>query len=144
MKRCPELQPLSREHHTALRLALDFRRVAETGGEAALFDACQRARETFDDALMPHFRIEEQLLLPRLEAAGASAAVARTLIEHRAIQRLIRELEIPDADTLARYADLLTAHVRFEERELFELAETLLGRDTLARILHQDESAAPV
>ena len=58
------------------------------------------------------------------------------------MQRLVRELEIPDADVLLRYADLLTAHVRFEERELFDLAETLLGRSVLARALQRHEVAA--
>lgn len=142
MKRCPELQDLSREHHTALRLALGFRRAANGSDETALIEACNQARETFDNELLPHFREEEQNLLPRLESAGASAVVARTLIEHRALQRLVRELEIPDADVLLRYADLLTAHVRFEERELFDLAETLLGRSVLARVLQRHDVAA--
>jgi hemerythrin-like domain-containing protein len=68
--------------------------------------------------------------------------VARTLIEHRALQRLVRELEIPDGEILLRFADLLTAHVRFEERELFENAERLLGREILARVLRHESVAA--
>ena len=141
MKRCPELQDLSREHHTALRLALHLRRAADSGDEAQIEAACSRACELFQNELLPHFREEEQWLLPRLEAVGASALVARTLIEHRALQRLIRELELPDADMLRRFADLLTAHVRFEERELFDAAEELLGRDVLARVLHTPQAA---
>lgn len=142
MKRCPELQDLSREHHDALRLALHFARAAESGDELQVEAACEQARETFQNELLPHFREEEQLLLPRLEAAGASAQVARTLIEHRAMHRLVRELEIPDAEVLARFAALLKAHVRFEERELFESAEQLLGREVLARVLGQPKQAA--
>lgn len=141
MKRCPELQDLSREHHTALRLALHLRRAAASGDEVQIDEACSHARELFQQELLPHFRVEERCLLPRLEAAGGSAHVARTLIEHRAMQRLVRDLEVPDGETLERFADLLTAHVRFEERELFEAAETLLGRDVLARVLRAAHAA---
>ena len=100
MKRCPELQNLSREHHTALRLAVHWRRAAQSGDDQAIVEASAHAREAFDAELLPHFREEEIYLLPRLEAVGASAVVARTLIEHRAMQRLVRELEIPDGDVI--------------------------------------------
>ncbi len=142
MKRCPELQNLSREHHTALRLALQWRRAAESGIEESIVAASQHACSVFVAELLPHFREEEIYLLPRLEACGATAVVARTLIEHRAMQRLVRELEIPDGEVLLRLADLLTAHVRFEERELFEDAERLLGREVLARALRREPVAA--
>lgn len=137
MKRCPELQELSREHHTALRLALHWRRAADSGDEPQIDAACSHLRQTFHAELLPHFREEEHALLPRMEAAGASALAARTLIEHRAMQRLARELELPDGDVLRRFADLLTEHVRFEERELFPAAENLLGREVLAHVLRK-------
>ena len=142
MKRCPELQNLSREHHAALRLALHVKRAATGSDETQLAAACSKVCETFHSELLPHFREEEQCLLPRLEAAGAHAVVARTLIEHRALQRLVRELEIPDPEIMLRFSELMTAHVRFEENELFEIAETLLGRDVLARIMRRPSHAA--
>lgn len=142
MKRCPELQDLSREHHAALRLALHVKRAATSGDDVQVDAACNKVRTVFDSELLPHFREEEQCLLPRLEAAGARAVVARTLIEHRALQRLARDLEIPDAEVLLRFSELMTAHVRFEENELFEISETLLGRDVLARIMRRPSHAA--
>jgi hemerythrin-like domain-containing protein len=142
MKRCPALQDLSREHHTALRLALHLKRVASGGDEAAVDAACAETRAIFASELLPHFREEEQCLLPRLQAAGASAVVARTLIEHRALQRLVRDLEIPDRETLLRFAELMTTHVRFEERELFDQAEALLGAETLARLMRRQPAEA--
>lgn len=135
MKRCPELQELSREHHTALRLALHMKRAVAGGDEAEIDAACAQVREVYRTELLPHFREEENCLLPLLESAGASAVVARTLIEHRALQRLVREMEIPDPDLLSRFAELMTEHVRFEEQQLFPAAEELLGRETLARVL---------
>ncbi|MCP5269340.1 MAG: hemerythrin domain-containing protein [Zoogloeaceae bacterium] len=137
MKRCPALLDLSREHHGALSLAVRLRRAAESGDEAAIEAACLRAQQVFLQELLPHFKEEEQCLLPLLEAVGANAVVARTLIEHRAMQRLIRELDLPDAEVLLRFADLLTAHVRFEERELFERAEALVGEEKLATALQR-------
>lgn len=134
MKRCPELQNLSREHHLALKLALDLKRAVAGGNDAAIDAACNRVRAIFDGELLPHFREEERRLLPALEAAGGSAVVARTLIEHRALQRLVRELEIPDPEVLLRFAELIGEHVRFEESELFPAAEELLGRERLARL----------
>ncbi|MDQ5915423.1 MAG: hypothetical protein QG584_1314 [Pseudomonadota bacterium] len=142
MKRCPALQDLSREHHTALTFALQLKRVAGSGDEVQIDAACERARKVFEDELLPHFREEEQCLLPRMESAGACAIVARTLIEHRALHRLARELEIPDGEMLLRFAELLTAHVRFEERELFPEAETLIGAETLARVMRRQPAAA--
>lgn len=142
MKRCPGLQDLSREHHTALTFAAQLRRVASSCDEVKLELACERAQSVFSEELLPHFREEEQRLLPQLEAVGACALVARTLIEHRALQRLVRELEIPDGEMLLRFADLLTAHVRFEERELFPEAEILLGAEALARIMRRHSEAA--
>lgn len=136
MKRCPELQNLSREHHTALKLAVHMKRAVASNDEGEIDAACVHACTIFNKELLPHFREEEQRLLPSMEAAGASAAVARTLIEHRALQRLVREMEIPDPDTLLRFAELMAEHVRFEEQQLFPAAEELLGRTTLARILH--------
>lgn len=142
MKRCPELQDLSREHHTALKLALHMKRAVASADDAQIEAACAHAREVFQKDLLPHFREEEQCLLPSLEAAGGSAVVARTLIEHRALQRLVREMEIPDPDVLLRFAELMTEHVRFEERELFDAAEDLLGNEVLARVLSQSERLA--
>lgn len=142
MKRCPELQDLSREHHTALRLSLHLKRAVAGGDEAAIDAGCAHTREIFDSELMPHFREEEQCLLPALEAAGGSAVVARTLIEHRALQRLVREMEIPDPEVLQRFAELLAEHVRFEEHDLFPAAEELLGRETLSRLLRHSPRAA--
>ena len=52
--------------------------------------------------------------------------VKRTLDEHAELRELNRRLAEPDGETLARFATLLSDHVRFEERELFETAQRLL------------------
>jgi hemerythrin-like domain-containing protein len=134
MKRCPELQKLSREHHPALTLSVHLKRDATSGDEARIALACWKVRQLFENDLKPHFDEEEDCLLPLLAAAGAEALVARTLAEHVEIVHLVQALETPDGTTLARFAEAITAHVRFEERELFEAAQQLLDQEALTRI----------
>jgi len=130
MKRHPSLLALSREHHTALSLAnrvkkavlsADPLRVEEARGEVVL---------RFDTELEPHFAEEELTLLPGLATLGEVALVARTLDEHRVLRALVRSLADPASGgepgaCLAEFGKLLAAHVRFEERELFERAQVL-------------------
>ncbi len=143
MKRSPGLQKFSREHHTALKLARDFRQAVDANDQRLLEAACAAARHCYEEELAPHFREEETFLLPHLQAAGCEAVVARTLVEHRAMKRAVRDLEIADADALRRFADLLADHVRFEERELFETAQRVLDAETLARVAQRCEELAP-
>ena len=126
MKRHVTLQDLSREHHHALKLALDCRRAAvaqDAAQQNAMIAACS-AR--FASELEPHFQIEERDLLPRLAAAGETALVERTLAEHAAIRQLVAALPQRGAGGLEEFAVLMNAHVRFEERQLFAALEKLL------------------
>ncbi|MBK7024010.1 MAG: hemerythrin domain-containing protein [Sulfuritalea sp.] len=123
MKRHPQLQDLSREHHGALKLARAARQAAESGEMDAMTAFAQRVVRLFATELDPHFRVEEQGILVALARAGENELVERTLSEHAELRRLTMLLSHPDAATLLRFADLLTAHVRFEERELFEAAQ---------------------
>ena len=126
MKRHPDLLQLSREHYGALKLARDARRAAASGDASAVAALAQRVVQVFPVELDPHFCVEEQGILVLLAQAGQHELVARTLADHAELRRLVRALASPDADTLLRYADLLATHVRFEERELFEVAQARL------------------
>ncbi|MBL0355024.1 MAG: hemerythrin domain-containing protein [Dechloromonas sp.] len=123
MKRHPQLQDLSREHYSALKLARAARQAAESGEMDAMTAFAQRVVRVFATELDPHFRVEEQGILVALARAGENELVERTLSEHAELRRLTMLLSDPDAVTLLRFADLLAAHVRFEERELFEAAQ---------------------
>ena len=123
MKRHPQLQDLSREHYSALKLARAARQAAESGEMDAMTAFAQRVVRLFATELDPHFRVEEQGILVALARAGENELVERTLSEHAELRRLTMLLSDPDAVTLLRFADLLAAHVRFEERELFEAAQ---------------------
>lgn len=126
MRRHEQLQDLSREHHGALQLALHAKRAVLSGDAARIAVSAAACVNAFAAELNPHFVVEETALLPELAQKGEQDLVQRTLAEHEELRRLIAQLKIPDATTLQSFAELLSAHVRFEERELFEVAQRYL------------------
>ena len=126
MKRSPILQPLSREHHTALTLAKASERAARSGDEVLVSQTCQRVIRAFSDELEPHFQIEEVSLLPLLHSKETQPLAERTLADHRQLRGLLDALRQNDAVALDSFGKCLAAHVRFEERELFPALESLL------------------
>jgi len=126
MKRSPILQPLSREHHAALALAKACERAAHSGDEVHVSQTCQRAILAFQNELEPHFQFEEVSLLPLLRSTASRPLGERTLADHQQLRGLRDALQQNDAGTLDRFGKCLTAHVRFEERELFPVLESLL------------------
>lgn len=126
MKRIPELQPLSREHHTALTLAKACERAVQSFDEERVNKTCQRMLQAFSDELEPHFQVEEQSLLPLLRNAGNTPLEQRTLEDHRQLRALLNGLQRNDSKALGSFGKLLTEHVRFEERELFPVLELLM------------------
>lgn len=134
MKRHPQLQDLSREHYGALKLARDARRAAESAEPGAVAALAQRVVQTFVTELDPHFCAEEQGILVLLAQAGQHDLVARTLADHTELRRLATALATPDTATLLGFADLLGAHVRFEEREVFEAAQASLAAESAQSI----------
>ncbi len=123
MKRAEPLIALSREHHSALSLALRARRTARDGDLESVKRVSAEINDRFETELEPHFQEEERWLLPALSQAGENALVDRTLAEHAELRSLVGQLAHPGRELLSAFADALSAHVRFEERELFPAAE---------------------
>lgn len=128
MKRSPALLALSREHHTALSLAVRIARAADVETETALLT---RVLAVFASELEPHFQEEERSLLPALLAAGELVLVNRTLDEHKILRQLVEKMQLGDRPSLKAFGEQLAAHVRFEERELFATAQDVLAADYL-------------
>ena len=126
MKRAPALQHLSREHHTALTLAKACERATQSREEGQVNKACQRVIKVFSDELEPHFQIEEQSLLPLLHSAENQPLAQRTLADHQQLRSLLDGLRQNNAEALDSFGKCLSAHVRFEERELFPALESFL------------------
>lgn len=128
MKRSPALLKLSREHHTALSLALRIEKASDTAAQDILLATLPGL---FRGELEPHFQAEEKALLPQLAQAGETALVDRTLEEHRQIRDLVGQMAAGDRASLTAFGTLLRAHVRFEERELFVTAQRVLPANYL-------------
>jgi hypothetical protein len=132
MKRSDALRALSDDHHDALVLARACQRAAraEPATRAA---AAARAQAAFTAQLEPHFAIEERHLLPALIEIGEAALAERIRADHAAL-RTLRDAGLGDAQRLADFGAHLAAHVRFEERQVFEPTQTRLPSTALAAI----------
>lgn len=127
-RRSRELAPLSREHHQALKWAMDLKR-AHQGSAAAIW---RGFLEFWEQEGNPHFSEEETELLPRYACVEdpRHPAVIRMLLEHVLIRGrilAIRELPSPLAADLNELGSWLELHVRHEERVLFPLIEDATG-----------------
>ena len=141
MQQHPSLRSLSRAHHTGLILA-DRARKAAKQNVPAQARAWHELRKIFRTELEPTFQREEQGLLSVLRVAGEVEMVDRILREHRSMHFLILE---NSPGNLALLAESLTAHIRFEEKELFETAQRVLGSKVLAdleRVLDERRQVA--
>lgn len=127
MRRSPELAPLSREHQVALAIALALRRASAP--DVAV--VTERYLRFFASEGAAHFDIEEAVLVPVLPPELAE----RLKHEHTEIRDATRALKaVPDVPAARRVGELLAAHVRFEEREVFTHLEATLPAAKLAAI----------
>ncbi len=146
LQRHAALAPFSRDHHLALQLA----RAIQIGGSRHLRDGLPRdraalvahVRRVFAEELEPHFGAEETVLLPAVAGRSeALDALARAIVaEHVQMRAALDALTDREASAAAVDALLdalgrqLEAHVRKEERELYEQIQAVLDEPALARI----------
>jgi hemerythrin-like domain-containing protein len=132
MKRDVRLWGLSSDHHSALALARSLAVRAEKDAPDAAIAVDLVAR--FSAELEPHFRIEEEALLPALLALGEVGLSRRTADEHAALRHAVAAIASGDLAQILDFAGRLVAHVRFEERELFPCCEQRLSDEVLAEV----------
>jgi hypothetical protein len=144
LKRSRELKPLSSEHEQALLVAFQLRHGISGHGDSAgapkdLPGLVALAKRYDETVLVPHTRAEEELLAGHVSAVDLS----RLKSEHIELRRFLsdatdaRPQEMRAA--LARFADLLERHVRWEERELFPALEAAMTGEALATMGHELE-----
>ncbi len=132
MKRDPRLRGLSSEHHQALVLARSFTELAEAA--AWSIEEAEGLGRRFDRELEPHFRVEEEVLLPALRAAGAAALVERTEADHAFLRTSVAAARTGVVAAARAFGERLHEHVRFEERELFPACEATLPGEVLDEV----------
>jgi hemerythrin-like domain-containing protein len=131
MKRIPELRKLSEDHHYGLVLARKARLAKdETSAKKVWWEVMNK----FQDELDPHFIIEEKYLAPPLETLGENALIERFHNDHKELRSLVHDLVGHSLITLKKFGEKLEAHIRFEERELFEVAQKRLSVESLKAI----------
>jgi hemerythrin-like domain-containing protein len=140
MQRTQQLVPFSHDHHHGLVVC---RRIQE--GLKQKIDPgriINYVRDFWLKDLAQHFEEEENLLLPLLEETNVF--VKRTIEEHRGLRTLIDQMSEEDDEAkeplLTAFADLLKAHIRFEERELFPLLEQKVNPERLTEVTKSLES----
>lgn len=143
MKRDKRLHPLSWDHHAALTSVVFTRKHIKAGaGIERLQQVAIEYAAFYEVGLRPHFRHEEEWLLPRFlrHVEAEDTGVVRLLTDHVKLHRLILDLSETLASgrdlisPLTALADLLETHVRFEERELFPRIEAALTVDELTQL----------
>lgn len=138
MKRSAALFTLSREHHTALKVAQELLRADSANA--------QDARDAFLAFMAregeQHFQAEESILLPAVNGLfdAQDPDTERTLREHAEIRLCAAKLRTAPSDLpgdeqgLRDLGKLLRDHVRHEERTLFPRIEAALDSNELRRL----------
>lgn len=133
MKRFAELRGLSDDHHRALVLAKRAKETATSENNDGIEELWVEIRREWDAGLAHHFAVEEVHLLPPVRAAGGDALASRIERDHHAIRNYVLSGPFDEAG-LRQFGELLSNHVRFEERELFPFAEAKLTQAVLHRV----------
>lgn len=137
MRRAEALKGLSREHHEALVLARHASATATNPHSDTARTQRSHLLERWTQQFEPHFALEEQTLFPALEHAGHTEVVAMALRQHTALRELMARLRQGDALALAPWGNAMDAHVRFEERTVFPLAQEVLEPAELTDVMKQ-------
>lgn len=133
MKRASELQALSKDHHRGLVLAKKAKR-AVGEGSASVYEVWAEIELRFKAELERHFQIEESLIAENLKSLGELQVVKRLYKEHDALRQFFVPGRGRTPADLQSFGELLEKHIRFEERELFEVAQNILNSDVLSKI----------
>jgi hemerythrin-like domain-containing protein len=132
LKRNKNIVQLSKDHHFTLLFCWKIRQGLKMNIQPA------RIRGYVDyfweHHMLPHFREEECILFISVNDERVEQAIR----DHREIKKAISGLSYKEGNelmvALTALADKVDAHVRFEERELFPLLETVLTGEQLDEI----------
>ncbi|MBK5215016.1 MAG: hemerythrin domain-containing protein [Flavobacteriaceae bacterium] len=129
IKRHQALIPLSRQHHFGLLFSWKLRKGFSRNIDTERLQ--EYAKWFFLNEIKPHFSDEEKYLFPVL--AADNELVERALKEHRRIKRLFNDTKNPEK-SLHRLEEELDAHIRFEERILFNEIQKAATDEQLQKI----------
>lgn len=134
MKRVSELRELSVDHHHGLVLARKAKQASKSEDEILVSDVWEEVEKMFISNLEPHFQIEETLIVPNLKLKGGENLFSRFYDDHERLRKFIKPGIKKTAKALQSFGEILEKHIRFEERELFEVAQKYLSQEILNSI----------
>jgi hemerythrin-like domain-containing protein len=143
MLRDKSLIPLSRQHQRALALCVRIDRTQPIPG--ADLEAWQEEIEQhFEQEIKIHFAAEEEALFPASRRFPELISLVKELAaDHAALRERFSQAEARamSTDTLPAFAHQLSAHIRKEERQLFERLQQLMTPQELSELGIQLEEA---
>jgi iron-sulfur cluster repair protein YtfE (RIC family) len=133
MKRAKSIYRLSHDHHHALKAAQLIKK------DAPVFKNLPGSTEGkvdyiinfYKEELIPHFYNEEEILFKIVKGRKQTVdlLIDEIKAEHKKISGLVRQLSIDEnkAEILDKLGNLLSGHIRKEERILFPQIESILS-----------------
>jgi hemerythrin-like domain-containing protein len=136
MLRDKNLVPLSRQHQHALALCVRINRA--TLSTARELDAWQaEIQQHFEQEIQYHFAAEEAGIFPAARRFPELRSLVEELVaDHAQLRTYFTSAtnRTLDREALRQFAELLSTHIRKEERQLFERMQERLTQDELQRI----------
>jgi iron-sulfur cluster repair protein YtfE (RIC family) len=129
LKRVKALKELSRDHHYGLLLSWKISKGLRLNIAP---ERIKRYTNWFwENHLQAHFEFEEKFIFPIMEKENK--LIKRALKEHRRLKRLFTVTDKLEHN-LSFIEEELVAHIRFEERILFQEIQTLASEEQLKMI----------
>ena len=123
------MQPVSREHYHGLLLSWKIR---EGFKRQITVERIKKYTDWFwENHLQAHFEFEETYIFPILDKENK--LIKRAFREHRRLQRLFTATDKIERN-LSLMEEELAAHIRFEEKILFQEIQTLASNEELKMI----------
>lgn len=142
IKRSVHILQLSKDHHFTLLFCWKIRQGLKQGVDGERIK--KYVQHFWDQHMQAHFREEEEILF----APVKDEKVQRALNDHEQIKEQVNATLQSSGEEasnkLARLADLVDAHVRYEERELFPHLEKELTTKQLENIGKQLQQQQPL
>jgi hemerythrin-like domain-containing protein len=134
MLRNRNLIPLSRQHQHALAICVRIDRASPIG-QADLAAWQAEIAQLFQSEIGIHFAAEEQVLFPSAQKVlELIPLVDELLADHVALRKCFVNAQAGQmsATDLSAFGQRLSAHIRKEERRLFERLQELVNQEELA------------
>jgi hemerythrin-like domain-containing protein len=143
IKRSVELTPLSREHHEGLLLVWKVRQGIKN--KVAPERMVAYLQWFWQHFFAPHFK-QEETVVPQV-LTMQHALVQQMFDEHQRIEQTIQGMNAAtSANQLEELVQLVSDHIRFEERQLFNEVEQVATEEQMRQLSHdiKDEKSIAV